>query len=77
MRTTLFLLLFLSPFIVDAKGIFKRDKIRLIHIVDRNHITVVTKRYAYESMTADQFKDMFGLDLRTAFGKYKIIWSPL
>lgn len=78
MRTTLLILLFLSlSFVSDAKGIFKREHIELIHVVDRCRVSVVTCCYAYDYMTAEEFKREFGIDLRTAVRKYKTIWSPL
>lgn len=70
MRTIL-LLLFLSPFVSDAKGIFKREKIELIHIVDRCRVSVVTCCYAYDYMTPAEFREEFGRDLYTTIKRAK------
>lgn len=75
MRRTFFLFLFLLPFLSFGKGIFKREKIELIHIVDSKHVTVVTNWFAYEMMTSDEFSRQFHTSLKRAVKKHKTIWS--
>lgn len=71
MRTTLLLLFLSLSFVSDAKGIFKREHIELIHVVDRCRVSVVTCCYAYDYMTAAEFKKEFGRDLYTTIKRAK------
>lgn len=71
MRRIFILFLFLLPFLSFGKGIFKREKIELIHIVDRCRVSVVTCCYAYDYMTPAEFRQEFGRDLYTTIKRAK------